>query len=171
MTVETELVILASLFIDVSNRSIRASMCTQTRFGKECVSVLATATALVKFEVSPFMLVVTLFRNEAKAVLASDTATVRGSESASKSTRVRSCRCTKLSISLLGLPHSGLKACDLCVNFHRLMIIHPAHHIIHTIHAASKSSCLRFNYRCQSFDHSLTPFLVRILQSGCGLHH
>ncbi len=69
------------------------------------------------------------------------------------------------------LPYSCLKAGNLGVNLDCVMISHPAHYIVDTIHTAIKFSCLCFNYCCQSFDHSLTPFLVRILQSGCGLHH
>lgn len=87
MTVETELVIFARRFIEFSKRSVRASMKIHTLFGKDLVSVCAVATARVKSEVSPLMLVVTLLGNDASSVRA-DTALCTSSESASKSTRV-----------------------------------------------------------------------------------
>ncbi|KIL31300.1 hypothetical protein B4145_2805 [Bacillus subtilis] len=88
MTVETELVILARRFIEFSNRSVRASMKIHTLLGKDLVSVCAVATARVKSDVFPLMLVVTRLGIDASSVRAADTARCTSSESASKSTRV-----------------------------------------------------------------------------------
>ncbi len=84
MTVETEFVILASLFIDVSNRSIRASILIHTLLGKDARAARAVATERISAAVFPFMTVVILFGSEAKAERTAETPRMIGDVAALK---------------------------------------------------------------------------------------